>query len=333
MARNINDIIRIVSNLIERADGLQDTQPAEAALMRAKAEEWMLKYRIEEEQLIAAEPGSIEPTQLDIEVSSYDSFFKSFHESLWRRVAQHCDLRYAFRWESERRGFTAQAVGYDSDLRYAAFLFQSAKLMMISKLEPEVDPKLSEKENIYRLRSAGIDRQRIAEMVFGQRGHQEGLKVGRLYKEACADRGEEAAVAGRNVNAKTYRIAYANAFVRHFSHRLIEARSAAEATGGALDIHGRMERVDEAFYTRFPMYRPQPQTEEVQVKANPRKGRALKAWTKADEERYIRFNESPAALRAIAAGQTAASQVQITRAPRTGRVDSTPEPSSRELES
>lgn len=332
MARDMNDMLRMLAGLVANADDERLSEEARTAY-RAKAEQLMRKYRIEEENLIAADPGSIEPIQFNIEVSNLDSFFHAYHEQLWLQVACHCGIRYAYVWNSARRGYDATAVGYESDIRYAAFLFQSAKLMLIAKLEPDVDPKLSDKENIYRLRSAGIDRQRIAEMVFGHRGHQEGLRVGRLYKEACTERGEEAAVSGRNVNAKTYRIAYADQFKRAFGNRLFEARNAADSIGGAVEMHGRAERVDEAFYKLFPSCRPHPVKEEATAQPTKRKGRALKTWTQADEARYLRFHESPAALRARAAGEQAARSVQISRAECTNRVDSTPEPSGREIES
>lgn len=327
---NLEGMMRKISALIAKADNPAAT-PAEAAAYRAKAEELMLKYRIEEEGLIAATPGSIEPVFRQIEVYNISSPFRGYHAYLWRCVARHCGIRYTLRYDNMR--YFAQVVGYDSDLRYAEFLFNAAKLIMIAKLEPEVNPQESDKDNIYRLRSAGIDRQRIAEMVWGKRGHQEGLKVGRLYKEACADRGEDAAVSGRSVNAKTYREVYAQEFSRQFSYRLNAARNAADSLGGALDLHGRAERVDEAFYTRFPNLRPkQEDFDRVDAAAKaPRKGRTLKVWTKADEVRWQRENNSPAAVRAKAAGTEAAAMVQIDRVARAKRVESTPEVNGREI--
>jgi hypothetical protein len=332
MARSLEDMMRVISALIAHADNEGNSEEARATY-RAKAENLMREYRIEEENLIATDQFSIMPILVKVDVSSLASHFRHYHDAIWSRVATHCGIRSVLRYDSEKRGYVAQAVGYDADLRYAQFLFQSAKLMMIAKLEPEVDPNLSDKENIYRLRSAGIDRQRIAEMVWGKQGHQEGLRVGNLYKEACADRGEIAAVSGRTVNAKTYREAYANAFLDQLTHRLWEARNAADSTGGTLDLHGRQERVDEAFYTHFPQYRPQPRAEETVTEQPKRRGRAVKSWTQADEARYQRLHNSPAAVRATAAGRQAADAVQITRTARTGRVDSTSEPSNRQLES
>jgi hypothetical protein len=332
MARSMEDLLTMIAALVANADD-ESLGEATRAAYREKAESLMRKYRIEEENLIAADPTSIEPIMMEVEVSSLSSSFHEHHEALWYYVAQHCGVRYRYRWDSERRAYMAQGVGYETDLRYASFLFQSAKLMMIAKLEPKVDPKLSDKENIYRLRSAGIDRQSIAEQVFGKRGHAEGLKVGNLYKEACAEKGEEATVSGRNVNAKTYRIAYAQEFTRHFSRRLHDARDAADAIGGVIELSGRKERVDEAFYTRFPSQRPKPASDVPSAPVRSGKSRRVSTWTKADEARWQRFNNSPAAVAAQDAGRAAADSVQITRnTPRAQRVESPSEEYGRAIE-
>lgn len=129
---------------------------------------------------------------------------------------------------------------------------------------------------------------------------------------------------GRNVNAKTYRAAYADAFVERFRSRLWQARNAANSDGGTLVIHGRAERVEEAFFTHFPQYRPQPQPEvkeEEKPAGKPKKGRQLKSWTAADEVRYQRMHNSPAAVRARAAGQAAADGVEVSRVAPTKRVE------------
>lgn len=330
---NLDRMMRIISALIAKADDPAATEE-ESATYRAKAEDLMRKYRIEEEGLIAADQFSIEPVLREVDVASVKSAFYNHHSWLWRDVARHCGVRYTFTYRPEGSMYVAQVVGYDSDIRYAEFLFSAAKLMMIAKLEPDVNPNESDKDNIYRLRSAGIDRQRIAEMVWGKRGHQEGLKVGRLYKEACADRGEDAAVSGRNVNAKTYRIVYAEEFERQFRYRLNEARNAADSIGGAITLHGRAERVDEAFYTRFPNLRPKQEDFDKMAEATAaakKKGRAVKSWTNADEVRWQRFNNTPAAQRAKAAGTAAASMVQIERVARARRVESTPESNGKEI--
>jgi hypothetical protein len=322
MARNLEDIMRVIAALIAKADDSAAT-PEEAASYRAKAEGMMQRYRVEEESLIASDQFSIEPVLRKVDVNTNASPFAGYHLRLWSSVAHHTGVCYAFRWNPEKRGYTAHVVGYESDVRYAEFLFQAARLMMISKLEPDVDPMESDKDNIYRLRSAGLDRQRIAQMVWGKRGHQEGLKVGRLYKEACADRGEDAAVSGRNVNAKTYRTVYADEFTARFSQRLWEARDGADNLVGAITLHGRFERVEEAFYRHFPEQRPHSAPVVVETTEEPkRKGRALKAWTAADQQQYKRMNYSPAAVRAKQAGKSAAESVPITRSARAQRVES-----------
>jgi hypothetical protein len=324
---DLEGTMRRIAGLIAKADH-PATDPVEAAAFRGKAEELLRKYRLEEEDVIAGEVGSVEPVYRQADIAALSSEFKHYHTLMWAYVAKHTGVLFVTRYESDRQGYVAHVVGYDVDIRMAEILFNSARLMMIAKLEPEVDAKLSDKQNIYRLRSAGIDRQRIAEMVWGKRGHQEGLRVGRLYQEACADRGEDAVVSGRSVNAATYRAVYAREFVMHFATRLQQARDAADSVGGTLVLSGRYERVQEAFWTRFPDLRPKPAEEQptATTTSPTRKGRQRKAVTKADEAYWDRMYYSATARRASAAGRAAADAVSLERVQGAKRVTDTRRP-------
>lgn len=311
----MNDLagtMRRISGLLAKADSTEF--PEEAAALRAKAEELMARYRIEEEQLIS-ETGEILPVFRDVLITEDGSEFKNEHSWLWAAISRHCGIRYLCTWKrvDGRFWWVAETVGYDVDVRLAEMLFNSARLVFGANLEPEYDPSESDAANIYRLRSAGIDRQSIAEKVFGRKGHQEGLKVGRMYKEECARRGEEPTVSGRNVNAKTYRELFAHNFVTAFSRRLRVARDAADAAVGALVSVGRAERVEEAFYVRFPHMRPQPEAETVETTTTTRKPRKAREITKADRARMDRNYYSPAARAASGAATRAAEQVELQR--------------------
>lgn len=305
-----------------------------AANYREQAEKLMREYKITEEQLIAEDAGSILPTSVSITIAETTSRFSSEHLSLWRETAHHCGVRYVYRYEGGG-AYVATVVGYEADIRYAEFLHSSARLMMIAKLEPTVDRSLSDEENVYRLRSAGIERIRIAEMIWGEGSHTNNAKVTRLYRAACAKRGEDAEVSGRQVSVKTFREVYARAFVEQYYRRLREARDATDkAEGGALVLPGRAERVDEAFYERFPQYRPTPSAEPTEpagpcagcAKTKSKTGKCKLhrpyVWTKADEERWDRMNHSASAVAGRAAGRRAADAVEIARGARKTKVDS-----------
>ena len=70
-------------------------------------------------------------------------------------------------------------------------------------------------------------------------------------------------LSGRGVTGRAYREQYADQFVGTLSNRLWSARQAASAAGGGLVLHGRKERIKEAFYTFYPNLRPKPALPEA----------------------------------------------------------------------
>jgi hypothetical protein len=321
---DLNGIMRKITGLLAKAEGTDNEH--ERQTFAAKAQELLQKYQLEEENLIAVDQFSILPIFRIIPTASIRGEFRLHHSWIWRIVAQHCGVRYVERYASGSGGYEAHTVGYDTDIRYAEVLFNAAKLVMIAKLEPSVNPAESDEDNVYRLRSAGIERNRIAQMMWdadlGQAGHSAHARVGRLYRAACEARDVDPAVAGRQVSAKTYREVFAREFVWEFQARLRQARDAADAVVGTLVPKGRQERVDEEFYTRFPFMRPAPEgTEEeegTEKAGKPRKERALSKSTLA---RYDRLYASPTARAASASGREAAKSINLNRTPGANRLE------------
>jgi len=293
--------------------------PEEAAAYHAKAEELRRRYQIAEEGLIAQDPFSIAPIVRDITITDDGSDFYMHHVSLWAHCCAHVGAFYQARWVG--RGIVARVVGYASDIRLAEGLYQSAWLTMIAQLEPKVDPDLSDKENVYRLRNAGFERNDIACMLWespkGKGGHAAHAKVGKLYAEACREKGEQPLVAGKGINKMVYRERYADGFVTRFYARLNAARDAVDSVHGALTLHGREQRVKEAFWTEFPEQHPEArkaaaERRRAEAEANPVAAKERK-WTKADQTRYERNHRSAAALAGDRAGRLAADKVEISR--------------------
>lgn len=315
------------------------TTPEAAANYRAKAAQIRREYQIAEEDIIAQDAGAILPTSKRIELMEDNgSDFTRQYQSMWYAITDHCGIRSVIRWEIGEAGkyaLVATAVGYASDIRYAELLWVSARMMFGARLEPVMDRSIPEEEMVYRLRSAGIERNRISAMMWGKATHSGNAKVTRLYIRACEARGEDPAVAGRSVSAKDYRTVYAREFVNRLSRRLLAAQDAADSIGGGIQLHGRSERVDEAFYERFPSYRPQPKpeaTEEAKpeepcakcAKAKTGKCRDHREYslTKADHRRLDRMYYSETARRAAASGRDAADLVELSRtAPRASRIE------------
>jgi hypothetical protein len=330
---DIDKMMNRIAALLAKAESTEF--PEEAKSLRAKAEELMRVYRIEEEQLIRESVSSGMPIWRDVPIASYESPWETAMSMMFWNIAEHCGVKGITEYEKVNGvwEFVGRVVGYEIDLRLVEMIFNSARLSFFAKLEPEFDPSQSEAENVYRLRGSGMDRQTIAFKVFGQRGHAEGIKVGKIYKAECTRRGEIDAVSGRGFNADLYRTAYADSFRATIRTRLRDARDAADAVGGAVVLPEREARVNEALYAKYPTLRPETaeQREERLARqaaaeaANPTKTKAVdrrrKSWTAADEAAWQRRN-SPRAQAARAAGAEAARGVDLTReAPRANRTE------------
>jgi len=312
-----------IQKLIAMADDPAAT-PEEAQTFRDKAESLMMQYRIEESMLIAEDPTGILPIWKRVVVGETSSEFYGWHSAIWNYIARHCGLRSQIKYEYKGNGLydiLADTVGYASDIRYAEFLHNAGRLVMISKLEPKVDPGLSEAENVYNYRSAGFTRHAIAKILWGTDNGNGPQKVTALYKKECARRNETPTVVGRELVAGNYREAYAEGFANELAHRLRLSRDAARSQGGGLVLHGRQERVDAAFTERFPPEEATPEPEEEKedcrlcrpdsgYKCRQHRTREL---TKSERDKMHRQLYGTAARLGRATGREAAKDVIIQR--------------------
>lgn len=320
LAKVLNQI-RVMLDMADR----DSTPPGEAALARARAEHLMREYRVEEEQAIAQDPQTLAPITTTIDVSDSKEFGNSYY-SLLHWIADHVGVKVRAVWAydepTRRTVIKATVVGYESDIRMAELLFTNARLAFSEHLEPKPDSTLGDQLNCYRMRRAGMERNKIANILWGSAfddGPAHG-KVAKLYKAECEARGETAALSGRGVQAKLYREQYAAGFVTRMFRRLRAAREGADKIGGLPALHGRQERVDEAFYAIFPDARPTPPSAAVVRSDKPAKPVKARKWTKADEARYQRGNR-PEAVAAQLAGASAADTVAIDGSEQAGRLD------------
>lgn len=310
--------------LLDKAEST--TFEAEAATYRAKAEELMRKYQVEEEQLIAKDPQALLPTHQAMKVTDSREFGNQYFSMLWF-IVEHMGAKCRASWvyDPELRHSVIQAtlVGYESDMRMVEVLFTSARMAFSEHLEPTKDPTLTDQVNAYRMRRAGLERNKIARLLWGSAaddGTAHG-KVAALYKAECLDRGEKPALSGRGVNAALYRKEYAEAFVHRMWSRLKRARDAADRQGGLPQLAGREERVQEAFYTLFPEERPMPTTASTEITERPKSKKARPhRITKAEMREYDRRNR-PEARAARGAGSQAADTVKIDGSENANRLD------------
>lgn len=329
--------------------------PEARAAYAAKAERMMREYRIDEESVISSgSEAATVPVRYEITLlqgfSQYVSSFQQHYLRIWKEVQKHAGLlghaqyQYDDRSDGEGRKIVAIGYGYEIDIRLAQFLWTSAHLVFVTRIDPKVDPKLSDQLNCYYLRGSGMQRNDIAEALWGSPrndGPAHG-KVQKLYLAECAARNESPMVMGRGIQVAKYREAYADAFVNQFGWRLRDARDAIDAESGALVLSGRDDRIAEVYYAEFPDRRPmtaekraaqeakdaaywaEQERQEAEClatgpcsKTTSKTGRCKRhrptEVTQADYRRWERSARSPERAAGQRAGAAAASSVEFRR--------------------
>jgi hypothetical protein len=314
----LDDMMRKITSLLARADHPNTPEP-EADSARAMAERLMKKYRIEESELIksgALIGEQFKPGSKVMPVTPTESPYLQTYWTLAVFIAQHCGVRIANAWNviDGVAMLTATLVGYEADIRYAEVLFQNARIIFAERMEPKPDSSLSDEDNVYRMRSAGMERIRIAKLMGYGDTTSATAKVTRLYKKACAARGEDPTLTGRDMSVSVFREEYAASFTSEVWNRLRKARDAADSTGGELVLADRKENVDEAFYSLFPHLRPSDVPATSSRKVKPFK------WTAADQRRAER-RAGAAGQAGSRAGKAAAAEIDYGGTKPPGRLN------------
>jgi hypothetical protein len=307
----LDAILRTIQNLQGRIEDERLEEGPEKDLMRTHMERLINDYRVTEDELnqINAAEGRAPiavPGVRRFRAYPYGGEYASVYRSLLGYCASHAQCRVVIGYEYSDIGqlwAVAEVFGYEHDARYAEALFTEARGYFMSRMEPRVNPTLSDGANVYRLRTAGIERGRIGEMMgWGDKAH---IRVTNVYKRYCAEQGLEPVMTGKGNSMKTFREAFASAFPNTLWDRLYNARAAAAAEG-AVEILGRKEAVDELLYERYPDLRPKP----VKVDPTPVKKSRRSGWTKKDEAEWLRLNSGAGAL-GQRAGAAAAREVNV----------------------
>lgn len=337
------DYAKIIAGLLAHAENEANPEATRQAY-RDKAETLMREYRIEQEEALATDPGSVLPIVKRIPVMPiYSSLKSEYYPAIFRLLADHTECESWVHWVNGE-GLVAEVAGYEGDIRYLEFLWTAAQLMFSTRIDPTWDETRSEAENIFYLRNAGIERRAIADKAWGFGAGYEAKnrsKVQRIYLAEAKRRGEIALATGLGFVGEVYRTAYAREFVGTLNERLWKARQAANAAGGVVTLAGRAERVQEALWTAFPNLRPKPRTEgetfTVYVDPTETCERCQKAksgycrghqhlkpreWTQADQQRWDRRINSTSARAGAASGRTAAEGVHLSRGAETPKVSS-----------
>lgn len=324
----LKDTLRKVQALIAKADST--SFPEEADALRAKADALLTKYRIDEVQLqMSSGQWSSEPNLPVWEkwsLCEYGTEYSNHYYHIARACALHLDCMVATMYEDGK--LVVHVCGYPSELRMAEALYTTAILAFSTRLEPKVDPNLSDAENCYNLRRAGMEGQRIAMLVFGRDEKSMRIKARRLFKEEAERRGDEEAqdLLGRGNSVKNYREDYANGFALEIGRRLARMRADRGQDSGALVLADRGDRVKQEFYDKYPQLNPDRQRVSY---SDPREGCPRCEAAKSGycrEHAYLRPSAGRAGratnMRAYEAGQSSAQSVDLGR-PGTGRVQNT----------
>jgi uncharacterized protein DUF2786 len=251
-----------IGKLIAMSEDENLTAEARASYAE-KAETLMREYRVNEEHVIVTGSTQVLPIRYRIVLVEgvgrfYASEFQDAYLRIWREIRIHAGLEGHAVYEYDRAGdarlVVAVGYGYEMDIRLAQFLWTAAHLTFATRIDTKVNPALSDQENCYYMRGSGMERNDIANLLWGS-DYKDGPahgKVQKLYLAECAKRDETPTVGGRGFIAKRYRAAYAEGFVDQFGWRLRDARSAVDAKSGGLELHGRKERVQQAYWAEWP---------------------------------------------------------------------------------
>jgi hypothetical protein len=261
----LDGIMRKLQALIERADH-PNTPEHEADACRQKADALMLKYKIESVLAGGGKANGTTPEWGSMAVGYSGSEFANYHRHIASEVLQHVGGRGVMKseWEDAQVGYRRwlDVVAFPSDLRYAEILLLSCLNEFGKRLEPKYDPNLTDAENVHAMRAAGMERGRIGAVIWGKKYETNAFKaqnrkVTKLFKEECERRGEDASIMlGKGNNMAAFRVAYAEGFTQTIGTRLWRMRSNRGAEASGLVLADLSERVNEAFYEKYPEHRP-----------------------------------------------------------------------------
>ena len=203
-----------VSALLAKAEATD--YGAERDAFRAKADELMLKYAIDQSELIRREGRSLKDEVIKkvFVLGPDNGWMTPFLDKLLRKVARHArceDIGHPGYKDFVDRKMSV--VGMASDVEYVEMLFTSLRLEIANTLEPDYDHSKSVDENVYIMRTAGLKWERVEEKCdlkpFGP--------AQRAYERECERRGEEPR---KRMNPKTVKRNFVNGFVNEVVGRL-----------------------------------------------------------------------------------------------------------------
>lgn len=311
-------MLRKIQGLLATADH-PNTPPHEADTARNMAEAIMFKYRIDEATAAKADDAGIHPIWKTIVICDKDSEYARSYAGILGYVVAHCGCRMRINVAQVdgRMAYTAEVVGYRSDLGMANMLWTSMMLGFQIRVEPKYDRSLPERVNAYNMRKAGMEGRRIALAIYGKDDKALRPKVRKMFKDESLARGEDPnLLLGKGNSMESYRASFAKGFTDEIRYRLASMRASRGESSTGMVLASRKENVDESFFSRYPSARP-PATSAAYVdpRQNCSRCRAAKSgycrehsWMKPRYVRGSARNED-----GYRQGATAARMVDIGR--------------------
>lgn len=281
MSTKFEDMIGKVRALLAKADDPAAT-PQEAESYRTKAEALQFKYKIDLATAPEAERkagGMLKPEWREVPLCARGNSLYSYYSGIALTIIRHVDARCVTLARGDQ--YVLRVVGFPVDLDYAEMLLASAILAFGKRMEPKVDPNLPEHTNAFNLRMGGMERNRIADALWGRLPEgtvlkerkrtkegewvwqatnevkARGRKVTALIKKGAEEAGEDPKVIlGQGNNIKTFRESYASGFYYTLTSRLRDLALNRGETDKGLVLASLEAQVEEMFYGEYPHLRP-----------------------------------------------------------------------------
>lgn len=254
MSADRSDLLRKVRGLLDKADH-QNTSEVEAAAFRAKADELMVKFAIEEFELDASGQKTMSvPEVREFEYGDTGDYeFDRALAKLFRSVAMAAGVKMGdYFWHN------ARVVGYPQDLDYCDMLFTGLRMHMARKIRPQWDDNLPEGENLAMMKEAGMKWQDIWALQHPDQPweRRHGVRYTSVYRKFCEATNRDRMLS----NPESWKLSFIEAYEQRIADRFYELRVARNeaAAGHELVMVGREDRLKEALYEFFPDLRPHP---------------------------------------------------------------------------
>ena len=262
------DLLEKVGQLIAHAESTP--YEGERQTFMEKAEELMMKYRIELWEIAKAQEGQGDAREPIVRDVNYQFAFSSgpfpaISDSLWGlwiAVARHAQCVPVFgkqHYSGENNsysGYTIPVIGTEADLGYMELLFTSLMFQLVEETHPKVDKAKTYEENLRTFKEAGFNWKEVVMLMqeAGYGTHESPSKayhtMSHDYRRYC----KRAGIEQNYSNWKTYRRSFADGFVSKVRVRLLEMREKVSESNDrfALALRDQRKINEEFMHELFP---------------------------------------------------------------------------------